>query len=52
MCAGTQTIVVNNIKKRKLQYISKADSDKLSAKIGHVTFADFRHGWNRWTGPG
>jgi hypothetical protein len=40
-------IVVNNTKKRKLQYISLADSDKLSASIGQVTFADSGNGWNR-----
>jgi hypothetical protein len=31
--------LVNNTKKRKLQYISLSESDKLSASIGQVTFA-------------
>jgi hypothetical protein len=38
MCASKQMIVVNNTKKRKLQYISLAYSDKLTPQIGAIPF--------------
>jgi hypothetical protein len=44
MCAGAQTIALNNTKKGKLQYISLADSDKLTASIGKQFFADSCNG--------
>lgn len=44
MCASTQMMLVNNTKKRKLQYISLADSDKLTASIGKQFFADSCNG--------
>jgi hypothetical protein len=43
-------IVVNNTKRRKLQYVSLADSDKLSASTGMLFFADSGNGWKRWAG--
>ena len=47
MCASEQIIVINTPKKRKLQCVSLADSDKLSASIGPENFADSL-GLNRW----
>jgi hypothetical protein len=57
MCASKQMIVVNNTKKRKLQYISLAYSDKLTPQIGAIPFRRLGQQWNRWPvstacGPG